>query len=112
MNPYAFHGGSASPTMGSGFQVFPGSEKVKPDTTGVNSSHGDCQNTVTDILRSGSLATVGGQCQSCLLMKRVLPASGKNKAICPHYSVTFLSGLWSSLCFYSSKEDSYMLVTY
>lgn len=47
MNPYAFHGGSASPTMGSGFQVFPGSEKVKPDTTGVNSSHGDCQNTVT-----------------------------------------------------------------
>lgn len=61
MNPYAIHGGSASLTVDSVFQVFPESEKVKPDSTGVNSSHGDCQN--TDILRSGSLARVGGQCQ-------------------------------------------------
>lgn len=98
--------------MDSVFHVFPRSEKVKPDTTGVNSSHGDCQNTVTGILRSGSLARAGGQCQRCLLMKRVLPDSGKNKGICAHYVVTFRPLIISLLLLLQSIQlcASYLLM--
>ena len=46
----------------------------------------------------------------CFLMTRVLPNPGKNKGICPRYSIAFLSG--HLFAFTASKEDSYVLVTY
>ena len=92
--------------MDSACQVLPGSEKVKPDTNYIPYWFPTHSNRYLEKWMGQGRWAVSW----CFLMTRVLTNPGKNKGICPHYSIAFLSG--HLFAFMTSKEDSYVLVTY